>query len=1784
MKKRAIILIAMAVMAAIMMPASLYAGGGSDGGGGGAPATPECESGKSCGGGTDDEGTEGEGDAGAAASAKSSAGGFWSSIGNAISNAFSAIGSAISSFASAVSNFFSGNHSSPQPGDPVLATTGRYVFEETDLDIPGSGFALGRVYRTEGNISGSLGPGWIAPLDSRVIRGTTPVDKDVLAKAASDLASLKTLADMVWESAEAVAIGEEIKAMYVDAAIQYNSLKEVSDRGDSLHRLNGKAWYPGTPAYFEQTGNESLVVMDEGGSPLLFEPAGTGIWLPKSGKERLFTRLESLDGAGAETGAGFVLTGAGGVKKYYAGDGLLSAIEEANGNRVSLTRDGAGRVTKVSGPHGNEWAVTYSGDAISRISGPEGRSVSYGYGGGMLGSATDADGDTVKYAYDAGGRLQRIVKPDGSYIELAYGLDGPGGAKLVSRTRHEEGASEGFDYGAGTTTYTNHSGVWTKYRFDGQHRTIREEHGDGTVKTFSYNGNGLLAAETVNGATTSYQYDSRGNIAEKRYSDGSRERWVWNGIDRAVKYTDRDGVVTDRAYDGKGNLTEERRGGIRVFAARYEGNDRMTESREGGQEPVMYSYDARGWLSGRSVTIGGVTIEESWARDALGRATRYTDGAGREWRYAYGAKTNTETSPAGLEKTWVYNSRKDLTEIRERDTVTGETRATRIAYDRRHLPVEVTDGAGNVTRYEYREDGLMTRKRQGAWTWEYEYEGGGRISAVTQKKDGSGEQYRETYGYSRQGAEEVRSVIRGGTEQTSYRIDAWGRVKAVTNAAGESSERTLSGAGRLSREQGASGGFFAYRYDGAGRLTEAGREGDAAVAATYNADGSIATRTDRNGSVTRYEYDGRGLVAREITGAGEKRYRYDGAGRAIREETITASGIGGGAYYTDWDYDGGDRAVTVTAGGLYPTVWHLNAWGEVTRKADGLGNEQGWAYNGAGQLASAFDGYGKETKYEWNEIGKIARISYPDGSGAEYEYSHLGQAARITDDAGVRWEGAYDEAGRLRKETGRPGIDREYKYDSLGRIVEVKSGGEVTERYAYASRGREATFIDGKGAEYRNEKNAYGELTQETNRLGDRQGYSYDREGRLTEKTGLSGKKAISEYTDALGTVTARYADGTSRVIVRDMAGNIVKATGSTGAISYRYDAGGRLVRVNDEAARETAEYRYDRAGRRIGMQSGNRDVAYGYGKNGELLRVADSIQRLQASYRYDMMGREIERAYGNGVRQETLYDRIGRVILIRETDGRGALLRAEAYLYDGQGRREYSADEKGNVTQYLYDNQSRLQAVLYPWTAEKAEQDKAEAEEAGLYFAAGKGAPERHGFEGAALARLRDLLDRAGPGRGNIISAYQMAWRESFTYDANGNRASKETPWGIIRYGYDAENRLARKGDIVYAYDKDGNLLSEKGARREAEYRYGGQNRMEYSRVTSLAGSNSRAESRYAYDGLGRRTLAQDAGRGAVRTLYDGLGFEAIREGETFSDESFAAWAAAGAVLGGGGEGAGASGTRYRWIGDEDAGDDRTPAAGAEGYAAGQARYAGITATLYGRGEPVGMNRSASGGSRGGAAYLGKDVMGSVRSASDEMGNLESRYEYDAFGKPYLGGLDGGMSLGYTGKPYDSATGLYDYGYRDYAPGLARFTTVDPIRDGSNWFAYVNNDPVNWIDMWGLEPVNTYTITSKYTETKYSNGGRSTVTTTFETTYYSNDSKTITELHGIHEISAAIGQYGSRTTVSPIAETDTKDLPKEVTDRLGPGKVVQENTEKGIKTYSTLSKDSEGKWTSCSD
>jgi len=79
----------------------------------------------------------------------------------------------------------------------------------------------------------------------------------------------------------------------------------------------------------------------------------------------------------------------------------------------------------------------------------------------------------------------------------------------------------------------------------------------------------------------------------------------------------------------------------------------------------------------------------------------------------------------------------------------------------------------------------------------------------------------------------------------------------------------------------------------------------------------------------------------------------------------------------------------------------------------------------------------------------------------------------------------------------------------------------------------------------------------------------------------------------------------------------------------------------------------------------------------------------------------------------------------------------------------------------------------------------------------------------------------------------------------------------------------------------------------------------------------------------------------------------------------------------------------------------------------------------------------------------------------------------YDIFGSPFqkTGSFlaTDSLDLWYLCKPYNADTELYDYGFRDYSPEIDRFTSVDPIRDERNWYCYVVNDPVNYVDLWGV-------------------------------------------------------------------------------------------------------------------
>ncbi|MBQ6697885.1 MAG: RHS repeat-associated core domain-containing protein, partial [Oscillospiraceae bacterium] len=84
---------------------------------------------------------------------------------------------------------------------------------------------------------------------------------------------------------------------------------------------------------------------------------------------------------------------------------------------------------------------------------------------------------------------------------------------------------------------------------------------------------------------------------------------------------------------------------------------------------------------------------------------------------------------------------------------------------------------------------------------------------------------------------------------------------------------------------------------------------------------------------------------------------------------------------------------------------------------------------------------------------------------------------------------------------------------------------------------------------------------------------------------------------------------------------------------------------------------------------------------------------------------------------------------------------------------------------------------------------------------------------------------------------------------------------------------------------------------------------------------------------------------------------------------------------------------------------------------------------------------------------------------------NTVTSYTYDAYGNEDNASATDTNPFRYSGEYYDAETGFIYLRARYYDPSIGRFTAEDPIRDGTNWYVYCNNNPVMYVDPWGLAP-----------------------------------------------------------------------------------------------------------------
>ncbi len=105
---------------------------------------------------------------------------------------------------------------------------------------------------------------------------------------------------------------------------------------------------------------------------------------------------------------------------------------------------------------------------------------------------------------------------------------------------------------------------------------------------------------------------------------------------------------------------------------------------------------------------------------------------------------------------------------------------------------------------------------------------------------------------------------------------------------------------------------------------------------------------------------------------------------------------------------------------------------------------------------------------------------------------------------------------------------------------------------------------------------------------------------------------------------------------------------------------------------------------------------------------------------------------------------------------------------------------------------------------------------------------------------------------------------------------------------------------------------------------------------------------------------------------------------------------------------------------------------------------------------------------------YYINDHIGTPIKVLDHEGTIVWDADYKPFGSADVTINTFGNNFRFQGQYFDTETGLHYNYHRYYDPQLGRYITPDPIGldGGINLFAYVGNNPVNWVDPLGLATI----------------------------------------------------------------------------------------------------------------
>jgi RHS repeat-associated protein len=956
-----------------------------------------------------------------------------------------------------------------------------------------------------------------------------------------------------------------------------------------------------------------------------------------------------------------------------------------------------------------------------------------------------------------------------------------------------------------------------------------------------------------------------------------------------------------------------------------------------------------------------------------------------------------------------------------------------------------------------------------------EYDGAGKLATVTDPFDRVLSFNKNTNGqvlwfddnlgtaatYTYGGSNQLLSVTYDDNSSFTFGYDGSLRLTSVTDALGNVVE--------------------SHTYDSQGRAITSARDGGVELYTLSFVSATETDVTDALGRVTKYTFDtskGRNVVTQVQgmcncgSGSQVQTWTYDNK----LNLTAKADALN---HVTTYTYDANGNRLTETN----PTgtvTYTYNQFAEVLTRTDQLSGVTTNTFDSLGDLLTTEDALGHTTTFTYHAQGQLASVTDARGNMTAYTHDSSGRLTRITDalSHGVYFE--YDERAHLTNATNALDEVTSYEYDAAGRLKKVIYPDTNFVLFTYDLAGRRTKVKAPQGDETSFSYDAAYRLTGVTDALNHATTFGYDLMSNRTSMTDALSRTTDYIYDDFNRLIQTSYPPATTganrlfEVLAYDAVGNVTERTDTAGRVtnfgyddinrpttttdasdqttSFGYDALSRTTSMTDALSQEY-QFDYDAMGRQTQMTRGSVSMSYTYDEvgnrssrtdyNGATTNYTyDELNRLTnvdypdstgGTYAYDNLSRLTTATNQNGVVTFT-YDNRGRVS--STTDVWGQTL---GYSYDPNGNRTALSLNASNYATYTYDPINRLsqltdsnaQAVTYGYDVTNKLTSRTLPNGVNttetydgldrlkhLKDAKGATAILDNQYSYNTASQILENIDLGGAHNYSYDPLDRVTWaaypgtdNEEYTYDSVGNRTSAGGPLGA--YSYEPYNRLSIRPHVSYSYDNNGNELETAALNRNATYVYDFENRLTAVTKGWRVQLSPRMFTWYF------KTISYQ---------YDALGRRISRNTSSDELEKF--------VYDG-----------QDVIADLD-GSDQV-----------------VRTYLNGPGIDNKIRQTDANGN----LYYTSDHLGSTAALTNDSGNVVEQITYDAFGNSSGSAY---TRYTYTGREFDTDTGLYYYRARFYDPAVGRFISEDPIGFAGgnvNIYSYVGNNPILFSDPSGL-------------------------------------------------------------------------------------------------------------------